>query len=163
MIFIEMTQGFKTIVDEVDADLACYRWRPACKKWGPYAYRQAPMVKGIPGKHISLSRTIAERMGLDLSKEMQVDHINGNPLDNRRSNLRALSASDNSRNQKDRSDSTTGFKGIHFDRTRGKWMAHMSANGKFKNLGRFDSLEEAKVARLAAESSWEIKPRRAAG
>jgi len=120
------------------------------------------MVKGVRGKHVSLSRTIAERMGLDLAERMQVDHINGNPLDNRRDNLRVLSASDNSRNQKDRSDSSTGFKGVHFDRSRGKWMAHVSEGGKFRNLGRFDSMEDAKAARIAAEAEWEVRPRRSA-
>lgn len=163
MMYINLNNGFKSLIDDIDADLDCYRWRTSCLKWGPYAYREERMVKGKRGKCVSLSRTIAERMGLDVSdRSNQVDHINGNPLDNRRANLRVLSASDNSRNQKDRSDSTTGFKGVCFDRSRGKWMAHVSEGGKFRNLGRFDSMEDAKAARLAAEAEWEVRPRRSA-
>jgi hypothetical protein len=164
MIYIEMNGGYKTLIDDQDADLACYKWRTSCLKWGPYAYREEPMVKGVRGKCVSLSRTIAERMGMDLSnKAMQVDHRNGNPLDNRRDNLRLLSASDNSRNQKDRTDNTSGFKGVHYDRAREKWLAFIKTDGKMKHLGRFKTIEEAKTARLAAEESWSVQPRRGVG
>jgi hypothetical protein len=160
MIYVQMNGGYKTLIDDQDADLGCYKWRTSCLKWGPYAYREEPMVKGVRGKSVSLSRTIAARMGLPVEdRSLQVDHINGNPLDNRRANLRMATPSQNSINQKDRADNTSGFKGVHYDRSRGKWMAFIGQK-PFKNLGRFDTFEEAKAARLAAEAEWSVAPRR---
>lgn len=160
-MIIQISKGYATIVDEQDADLACLKWYASAVKWGPYACRDLLMVKGVRGKNQLMHRLIGERMGFDVSdKSKQIDHINGNPLDNRRSNLRFVSASDNSRNQKDRSSNTSGFKGVHFDKTRNKWMAFLGTK-PFKNLGRFDTYEEAVAARLAAEDDWEVKPRRA--
>lgn len=160
MIYVPLNAGLKTLIDEEDADLCCYKWFAASTKWGSYAFRETPMVKGKRGKCLMMARVIAERMGLPIEdRGLQVDHINGNPLDNRRSNLRMLTPSDNSRNQKDRSDNKSGFKGVHYDRSRGKWMAFVGGK-PFKNLGRFDTFEEAKAARLAAESDWAVVPRR---
>lgn len=163
MIYIDLNRGYKTLIDDEDADLACLNWRTTGVKWNLYAYRETQMVRGVRGKCVSLHRLIAERMGLPVGdKSLMVDHINGNPLDNRRANLRMLSAQNNSRNQKDRADNTSGFKGVHFDRSRGKWMAHITEAGKMRNLGRFDSMEEAKAARLVAEAGWDVRPRRGA-
>ena len=161
MIYIDLNRGYRALIDDVDADLACLKWRTTGAKWNLYAYRETQMVRGARGKCVSLHRVIAERMGLAVDdRGLQVDHINGNPLDNRRANLRMVTPTENTRNQKDRTDSTSGFKGVHFDRSRGKWMAHITEAGKMRNLGRFDSIEDAKAARLVAEAGWDVRPRR---
>ena len=160
MIYIDLNRGYKTLIDVIDADLACLNWRTTGVRQNLYAYRETPMVRGVRGKCVSLHRVIAERMGLPVEdRSLQVDHINGNPLDNRRANLRMATPSQNSINQKDRADNTSGFKGVHYDRSRGKWMAFIGQK-PFKNLGRFDTFEEAKTARLAAEAEWSVAPRR---
>lgn len=79
----------------------------------------------------------------------EVDHINGNRLDNRRANLRYVTRSVNGQNRtRLASNSTTGFTGIHFDKSRKKWMAHATAGAK-KLHKRFDTREQAIEARLA--------------
>lgn len=162
MTQITLTKGYVTEVDEADADLAALRWHVTVTKWGPYAQRSGPMVKAVRGKMTMLHRVILERAGVCLDG-LVVDHINGNSLDNRRSNLRAVSNQENARNiSGSRSHGKSGVLGVHFDKSRNKWMAHISAMGKIRNLGRFDTLEEAKAARLAAERhDWGIQPRRA--
>lgn len=163
MIFIELSRGLRALVDDEDADLACYAWWASKGKWGSYAMRDLPMVKGKRGKKMALHRQIAERMGHDIhDKRYQVDHINGNPLDNRRANLRFVTPSENTRNQGIACNNTTGFKGVSYDRSRDKWMAFVKVDQRFKNLGRFDTMEEANAARLAYEKdAWGIQPRRA--
>ena len=73
--------------------------------------------------------------------ELQTDHINGNKLDNRCSNLRLATARQNSQNRKLRSDNSTGFKGVY--NRWGKYRAAIRINGKLKHLGIFDTPEEA--------------------
>lgn len=64
-----------------------------------------------------------------------VDHINGNKLDNRLSNLRVCLQRENARNVPMKRNNTSGFVGVSWDRTRGKWLAHIKVNRKFVNLG----------------------------
>lgn len=70
-----------------------------------------------------------------------VDHINGDGLDCRRSNLRLASASESAANVKLRSDNSTGFKGVSPHRK--KWSARIQWRGKRYELGDFSSCEEA--------------------
>jgi hypothetical protein len=80
---------------------------------------------------------------------------NGNTLDNRRANLRLASPPQNAHNCKvARTNNTTGFKGVSFDKPRGRWIAYIRVLGKRYNLGRFNTAEEAareydRAARLA--------------
>lgn len=73
-----------------------------------------------------------------------VDHINGNRSDNRITNLRLATISENGYNRKTPQNNTSGFKGVSFHR--GLWQAQISVSGKNKFLGRFASREEAAAA-----------------
>ncbi len=84
--------------------------------------------------------------------ENQIDHINGDKTDNRIANLREATHAENLQNSRRPSRNTSGFKGVCFDRSRGKWMARIHADGRDRMLGRFDTPEEAHAAyRAAAE------------
>ena len=72
-----------------------------------------------------------------------VDHINGNPQDNRLSNLRIVTEIDNQRNMRLPSHNTSGFKGVSFRKDRGKYRAYISIHNKTKHLGSFESAENA--------------------
>ena len=83
----------------------------------------------------------------------EVDHINGNKLDNRWSNLRASSRRSNARNQGLHSRNTTGCSGVRKTRN-GKFRATISGDdSRTISLGTFASLEEAVTARRAAQSA----------
>lgn len=75
-----------------------------------------------------------------------VDHINRNPLDNRLENLRCVSIGDNVRNSKVLKNSISGVKGVRY--RYGRYQARITINGKTISLGHFDTLEEAKNARV---------------
>ena len=74
----------------------------------------------------------------------QVDHINGNTLDNRRSNLRPSTIAENRRNKGPKSENTSGYKGV--TKRKNKWIAQISANGTGYYLGIFDNKESAAKA-----------------
>lgn len=90
-----------------------------------------------------------------------LDHINGVRHDNRISNLRIATKSQNMQNTAVRQDNKTGIKGVHFRKDTGKYSAQIVVDGKATYLGCFDSLEGAENARLQAEI--ELHPFRAIG
>lgn len=75
--------------------------------------------------------------------ECEIDHINGNRADNRIDNLRLASSKQNKENVKLNAASTSGHRGVHWDKSRQKWLAHVTSNRKFHNLGRFDDVTDA--------------------
>jgi hypothetical protein len=75
-----------------------------------------------------------------------VDHINGNPLDNRRQNLRICTQKENSRNSIKKRTNTSGYKGVSWFKRDKKWRAQIKVNYKAIHLGYFDTLKLAKQA-----------------
>lgn len=87
--------------------------------------------------------------------DMQIDHIDGNALNNDPCNLRLADYVLNQRNSKiKRSKTSSGWKGVSWDNRRGKWMARITMNKKAKFLGYFDSIESAISARIDAENVY---------
>jgi len=82
--------------------------------------------------------------------EATVDHINGDRRDNRPSNLREASASQNTMNGKRRSTNTSGFKGVSWRPDQKKWRAYIVKDGRQTSLGSFDSPEKAHAAYASA-------------
>lgn len=72
-----------------------------------------------------------------------IDHINGNPLDNRLANLRQATRSENMANSRSARGKTSKYLGVSFDKSRGKWAAELTTNYKKHRLGRFHSEVEA--------------------
>jgi hypothetical protein len=83
-----------------------------------------------------------------------IDHINRNPDDNRISNLRLATSSQNQENTKTRTDNLCGYKGISFNKKENKWRARISKHGKTNHLGRFSSIDLAIQARKDAEDKY---------
>lgn len=82
--------------------------------------------------------------------EHTIDHINGNKVDNGPSNLRDVPHKMNCRNQRLRSNNTTGHNGVSFDKARGKFAVLVTIDSKTSHIGRFATIEEALSARNAA-------------
>jgi hypothetical protein len=91
--------------------------------------------------HKLLSRVI---MGEPDGKE--VDHINVNPLDNRRENLRIATHTQNQCNKTKYSNNTSGFKGVSFHKKAQKFNARISIDGKRKHIGLFATAAAAHEA-----------------
>lgn len=75
-----------------------------------------------------------------------IDHVNGNPFDNKFDNLREASHLENMRNKKMRKDNTSGYVGIEYVNKSNRWRAVCNTGGKKNFLGSFASKEEASEA-----------------
>ena len=85
---------------------------------------------------------------------LEIDHINGNPSDNRISNLRLVSQSDNLRNKNKYKNCKHGYPGILLEKNRERcWRAQIGVNGGIKKLGAF----RCKTAAIVARKQGEIK------
>lgn len=138
---IKLTRNKTAIVDDEDFDfLNQFTWQYATRgcatrtvRYGKREYNKKVCIK--------MHRLI---MGItDL--EMKVDHINNNPLDNRKENLRICTQAENSRNQSISRVNTSGYKGVIFDKRplSKPWVAQIRALGKYRKIGYFITKEEA--------------------
>lgn len=138
---IPLTRGLVTKVDPEDFDrFGRFKWRANVSGPGRiYAARATgSRTKKSPIVHIKLHRAILGAMPGE-----EVDHINGDTLDNRRCNLRIATRAENLRNRKGNARGTSHFKGVHLHRKSGKWRASIRVSGKEKSLGLFALEEEA--------------------
>lgn len=82
-----------------------------------------------------------------------IDHINGNPADNRLANLREATRSQNMMNMAVPPANTSGFKGVSFCKRSNRWDTYITVDRKRRRLGYFQNIEDAVAARKAAEAS----------
>lgn len=83
--------------------------------------------------------------------ENQIDHRDRDRTNNRWSNLRAATNKQNHENLPMVKTNTSGVRGVRWDKDRNRWFAYITHNQKMKNLGRYETKEEAIKARLKAE------------
>jgi hypothetical protein len=112
-------------------------------------------VRGYRHIHIGDKDYLAHRLAWLLTygrwPEGDTDHINCDKADNRIDNLREATRSENSANRPPPAHNRSGFKGVHFDKSRQKWMAFIRKDWRVRNLGRYATKEEAVAVRRAAE------------
>jgi hypothetical protein len=141
---IKLTKGKYALVDDADFEpLSKYNW---CVSNG-YALRRSSRASG--GKNIRMHRVI-----MDTPDGMFTDHINGDKLDNQRSNLRIVTKSQNEMNKTPNSRNKSGTKGVFWAENVGKWCANIYVNGKNRNLGYFKELDDARAIRIEAENQY---------
>lgn len=83
--------------------------------------------------------------------EHQIDHINGNPSDNRLINLREVNNQENHKNMKRHKGNKSGYTGVYWNTAVNKWQAYICIDGVQTYLGVFDDVEEAAKVRADAE------------
>lgn len=103
----------------------------------------------LKGKRESIHRVIMKPQ-----RNLVVDHIDGNRLNNKKENLRIITRGQNSQNIKSNKRSKTGIRGVSYDSRWSKWRARMTVDGKEINLGTYDSVEEAEKAAIAGRSKY---------
>jgi len=143
---IPLPHGYTAIVDKIDSDLAEL---PVTSKQTPTSGPYAFINMKVEGKNhmISVHTIILERiLGRSLEKGELVDHIDLNPLNNRRNNLRLADKRKNATNAKKRSDNKSGYKGVCWSKPAKRWRAYGKKLGKQIHLGYFDTPELAHEA-----------------
>jgi hypothetical protein len=149
---IILTQGKIAIVDDKDFDeLIKFTWCADKVKGKWYATRGVwyPLTKTT--RKIRMHQVIMK----DLYNEHRryTDHINTDTLDNRRSNLRVCTNSENMRNCR-KSNNTSGYIGVTWDKNRKKWLAQIGFHWQHIFIGRYDDIIEA--ARAVDNKAWEL-------
>lgn len=131
---IPLTQGKVALIDDEDFEAV------SAVKW--YAQHNRVLYAASKrGRIVYMHRLI-----LGAPPGVQVDHINGDGLDNRRANLRLCSNSQNHANLRKRTETSSRFKGVYWNKARRKWHAQIKANQRTFYLGLFDSEEAAGAA-----------------
>lgn len=91
-------------------------------------------------------RILMHRLIMNPPIGIEIDHIDGNRLNNQKSNLRFATSSQNKINRGARKDNSSGFKGVSWNKNLKKWGVRLMINKKYKHLGLFkDKIEAAKV------------------
>ena len=138
----------RAIVSVCDLEMISkYRW---CLSEHGYCYAK------VDGKQIYMHRLI-----MNAKQDEIIDHITRNKLDNRRSNLRSCTKSQNSINKKLPCNNKSGYVGVSYRNDRNRWIANIKVNKKTIRLGSYNSKEEAISARKEAEMKYfgEFVPR----
>lgn len=106
---------------------------------------------------IQATRFLAHRIAYAMVHNVQpdsVDHIDGNPGNNRIDNLRSVSHQDNLKNQRKSSKNTSGVTGVYWQKKRQKWEATLRTGGKTHHLGFFKNFDDAVTARQTANTEY---------
>ncbi|MEE8382187.1 MAG: AP2 domain-containing protein [Thermodesulfobacteriota bacterium] len=142
---IKLTQGKVVIVDDEDFELLNkWKWRFDYKG---YAIRSVNFSDGTKGS-LYMHRLL---LGIQKGDRRQSDHIDGNGLNNQKTNLRACSSSENLCNRGIPKNNTSGYKGVKWHKGEQKWAAAIKKNGKYISLGYYnDKKEAAKIYNEAA-------------
>lgn len=146
--FITLPTGQTTMIDETDLDLVSARsWSalPAGKK----TYARVTVKKAGRSKSLLMHRLI-----MDPPEGFQIDHRDGDGLNNRRSNLRICTASENRCNQgKLGGNHSSQFKGVSWNREKKRWQALLAYEGRREFLGYFTNEYDAAQAYNFAAST----------
>lgn len=91
---------------------------------------------------------------LNAPSNLDVDHINGDRLDNRKSNLRLCTRSQNNMNKSEQRNNTSGHRDVSWSKSNSKWNSRITVNRKTINLGYYDDILEAIKVRQQAERQY---------
>ena len=129
--------------DDYEDYIDGYRFCLSNKGYVMYSGRK----DGLNGKYL-------HRIIMDDPEDLLVDHINRNPLDNRRENLRIVTQQENNMNQGINKNNKSGVSGVCRDKKSNKWRAQIMYKYKKIYLGCFDTLEDAAKAREDGEIKY---------
>ena len=145
---VPLTKGYEAIIDAADAaDIGRFNWTAAVRGKKVYAARSIWASGGCELMH---RRILGE-------PDNGVDHRDGDGLNNRRSNLRPATKSENAMNTAAHDDNKSGFKGVTYHKPRKKWAASICRNGQRKYLGLHPTAEAAHKAYVKAAKEYHGK------
>ncbi len=139
---IALTQGQVALVDDEDYErLTTHKWQVFRHRSGKLYAARTRTMNGVK---------VGERMHRVITGAgigTLVDHINGNTLDNQKSNLRICTNSENMCNRGKQKDNTSGYKGVLFKKKhKNPWFARIKKDKIIYPLGYFNTPKEAAIA-----------------
>lgn len=145
---IELTQGKYAMVDDSDfVALNQYAWQFKRERDGINGYAVGRKYIGVRDGREIYDNYSMHRLLMDAPKNMLVDHVNGNGLDNRRRNLRLCTKSENLCNRGPQKNNTSGHKNIVWHAQDKMWRVLLVKGGKKHDGGLFHDIEDAVKAR----------------
>jgi len=159
--YIMLTKGYEAVIDAASVPLVeAQYWCAQISGKRVYAVTTDHRT-GRPVK------TYLHRVVTRAPAGFDVDHIDGDGLNNREANLRQATRSENMRNTGRRKDNKSGFKGVYWHKGAGKWQAEIKVGGVKEYLGLFTTIEAAHAAHQQAAKRlhgefWRGEDRRAA-
>jgi len=137
-LWIPLTQSKRALVDKEDFEkLNKHKWYAMFDRFNWYAVRCEIKIND-KRKQIRMHREIMKP-----DKNMEIDHIDRDGLNNQKKNLRICNHRQNSLNRKIRKDNTSGLRNINWNKRQRKWVVRIIKNGKRINVGVFNSKEKA--------------------
>lgn len=138
MKYIRLSTGDIATVDNAD-----FNW---LNQWNWHLSGAGYAMRSELGKSIYMHTLLSNG-----PKGMDTDHVDGNRLNNSRSNLRVCTRSQNMMNARKQSNNTSGYKGVSWQKNAKKFSAYIQVGGKKKHLGLFtNAIEAAKAYNNAA-------------
>lgn len=135
---IILTQGKTALVDDTDFEqVSKHKW--FCHHIGGNFYAE----RMIPKSENSGKRTYQSMHQFLFPSSLQIDHEDGNGLNNQRYNLRDASNPQNGANRKKQKSTVSKFKGVSWENPRECWRAELTVEGCRVFLGRYESEEDA--------------------
>lgn len=146
MKLIPLTRGkFAVVDDETFDELSKYKWFYTHYGYAGRSAKKHELEKGYPNV------ILMHRQLVNAAKKEDVDHIDGDRLNNQISNLRICNRRQNLQNQAKvmrtkKGKATSKYKGVYWAKDREKWRATIRANGKRVAIGSYDNEKEAALA-----------------
>lgn len=146
LAYVPLTQGYEAIIDVADVPMVSgCNWGALVVRRNDGSIRTVYAQRRIGGRK-SQKTVYLHRVLLPSPEDIHIDHIDGNGLNNCRSNLRQATRVQNMCNQRLRVDNQSGAKGVFMMKLRGKWTARIAVNGRKKCLGSFNCRTAAAIA-----------------
>jgi hypothetical protein len=141
---IPLTNGLVALIDADDVE------RVSKFKW--YASEKDKWTYALKGRTDESPYAAMHRFIMNAPEGLHVDHINGNGLDNRKSNLRICTNQQNRWNQDSHRGSSSQYKGVFFEKRRERWRAEIRFDHRRIKLGDFPN--EIEAAKAYDKIAW---------
>ena len=142
---IKLTQGKFALVSNRDY------W--SVKRFTWYAVKNGRVWYAVTHPHFKEDPILMHRL-LAGFPPFQLDHKNGNGLDNRRRNLRPATGTQNQGNRRLSKNNTSGFKGVSWHKRSKKWVTHIGVRGRSQRVGCFSTRQAARQAYAKAARQY---------